>query len=66
MIHIMVTAGDLRNWVDSATDNWIDRTDADIDAIVDGIRNRDDCPAWGRDWSEYLNGLPDLTYFCEG
>ena len=58
--NIMTTVRDLRNWVDAATTNWDGRTDADIEKIVDHIRSQDHCPAWGRDWTEYLASFDDL------
>ena len=61
----MTTMNDLRNWVDSATSNWESRTDADIDAIARAIQATDH-PAWGRDWSEFLESLPDLADFLVG
>lgn len=54
----MTTVRDLRNWVDSVTCSWDDRTDADVETIVDVIRSMDR-PAWGTDWREFLDSLPE-------
>ncbi len=45
---------DIRNWVDNATSDWLDRDDTEIEMIVAYLRSQDDCPAWGTDWSSYL------------
>lgn len=57
----MTTVNDLRNWVDSVTTNWDNRTDEDVGHIVDEIRNMDGRPAWGADWIGFLDRLPELT-----
>lgn len=62
MTQRMTTKRDLRNWVDDVTSGWGERTDADVDAITDAIQ-ADDHPAWGVDWSDYLDSLPELTTF---
>jgi hypothetical protein len=60
MTRTMTTKRDLRNWVDDATSGWWERTDADVDAITNAIQ-ADNHPAWGTDWSAYLDALPELT-----
>lgn len=50
------TITDIRKWVDSATANWDDRTDEQVDTLVGIIR---DNITYGRDASEYLESLPD-------
>ena len=60
MRHSFTTVNDLRNWADAATTNWGGRTQADLDAIVEYVRTQDHCPAWGQDWTEYLESLPEL------
>jgi hypothetical protein len=60
MRRTMTTNRDLRNWVDDVTSGWVERTDADVDAITDTIQAMDH-PRWGADWSEWLDGLPELT-----
>jgi len=62
-MRIMTTANDLRNWIDDATSNWHNRTDADMQRILDAIR-ADNCPAWGDDWQDYLETL-DLDGLAE-
>lgn len=52
-ICIISSLNDLRNWVDNRT------ADDEVDAIADAIRDTCDCPAWGDDWSEFLESLPD-------
>jgi hypothetical protein len=64
MRYTMTTRRDLRNWVDSATTNWDVRSDADVDAMTDWIQ-RDDHPAWGSDWTAYLEEL-DLVRIITG
>jgi len=54
---IMTTVNDLRNWVDTAT--WEGRTEADLDTLVDAIRTKEGCPAWGEDFREFLDRLPE-------
>lgn len=54
----ITTRRDLRNWVDTSTTNWDDRTDEQVDQITDSIRGMDH-PAWGTDWTEFLSELPD-------
>lgn len=61
MRHVMTTKNDLRNWVDAATTGW-ERGAADVDTITDAIQATDH-PAWGTDWTEYLDGLPELDTF---
>lgn len=56
MAKIMTTNRDLRNWVDDMTNNYLQRTDGDVDTITNGIQD-DDHPAWGTDWSDYLETL---------
>jgi hypothetical protein len=53
MYHTMTTIDDLRNWVDGATSDWMNREDDDVDRITAVIRDSD-CPRWGADWSDYL------------
>ena len=60
MRHTMTTKRDLRNWVDTATSGWDVREDGDVDAITDAIQAMDH-PAWGTDWTEFLEALPNLT-----
>lgn len=60
---VITTVNDLRNWVDSVTSNWDVRTDADVDAIADAIRNMDDAPRYGTDWREFLTRVCD-AYPC--
>lgn len=57
----MTTVADLRNWVDSVTSNWWERTDAQVAELVQVIRSLPDCPNWGADWSEFLDALPELS-----
>lgn len=64
MIRTMTTARDLRNWVDSATSGWPDRGEEDVDAITEAIR-ADEHPAWGTDWSEYLESLDLMDMLAE-
>ena len=56
----MTTRRDLRNWVDNATSDWLVRADTDVDNITDAIQVLDH-PAWGTDWTAWLDRLPDLT-----
>ena len=52
------TRSDLRNWVDTATADWLVRSDADVEAITDAIRDTAGCPLYGlADWSEFLESL---------
>lgn len=51
---------DLRNWVDSHTSNWADRTAEDVEQLTDTLRQMNH-PEWGADWSEWLENLPELT-----
>ena len=56
MRHHITTVRDIRNWAaEHAGDNM---SADDIEAIADAIRSRDDCPAWGEDWTDYLDSLP--------
>jgi hypothetical protein len=57
---IITTKTELRNWVDSATTNWDGRSDEMLSDLVDALQASDH-PAWGTDWSEWLDALPDLT-----
>lgn len=50
------TIRDIRNWVDSATCNWDDRTDDEVSRLTDYIRDNID---YGVDASEFLESLPD-------
>ena len=50
------TISDIRNWVDSATTNWDDRTDEQVDFLVDHIHANTD---YGRDAEDFLATLPD-------
>jgi hypothetical protein len=61
MTTTITTRRDLRNWVDSATTNWEDRADADVDALVVAILGREDCPRYGQSWTDFLESLPDLA-----
>ena len=56
------TVRDLRNWVDDATTGWMERTNSDIEKLVECIRRDADFPGWGADCTAYLESLPDL---CE-
>jgi hypothetical protein len=50
------TISDIRNWVDSATTNWDDRTDEQVDSLVGYIHANID---YGRDAEDFLATLPD-------
>lgn len=50
------TINDIRNWVDSATANWDDRTADQIETLTGIIRANVD---YGRGADEYLATLPD-------
>jgi hypothetical protein len=56
MSTIFTTIKDVRNWVDSATSNWDDRTDEQVSELVDIVRSNIN---YGQDASEYLESLPD-------
>lgn len=62
MRNTITTVRDLRNWVDAATNGWHERGDNDVDTITEAIRSGDH-PAWGDDWSEFFESLPDLTEY---
>jgi hypothetical protein len=53
---IFTTITDIRNWVDTATSNWADRTDDQVNRIVGVIRDNTD---YGRGADDYLETLPD-------
>ncbi len=50
------TINDIRNWVDTATSNWDDRTDEQVDTLTRYIRSNVD---YGRNADEFLETLPD-------
>ncbi len=54
----ITTASDLRNWVDTATSGWYERTDADLTIMTEKIRIMSH-PAWGEDWTEFFETLPE-------
>lgn len=55
---------DLRTWVAERT--TAETTQEDTDAIIQAIRVRRERPAFGMDWTEFLDSLPEhlieLTY----
>ena len=57
MTAIMTTRRDLDQWVADRVGSGV--TEADIAAIVAVIRADPKCPAWGRDWFEFLDVLPE-------
>jgi hypothetical protein len=61
---IIVTKTDLRNWVDSATANWHERTDEDVDTITDALQSLDH-PRWGSDWSDFLESCDELSVWLD-
>ena len=56
---IMTTVNDLRTWVDERTSDCEGLTGEAMDCIVDTIRVMPGCPAWGEDFSEFLDRLPE-------
>lgn len=60
----ITTKNDLRNWVDNATSGWDIRHITDVEAITDGIQ-ADDHPAWGSDWSKYLESINLMDFLPE-
>ena len=50
------TITDIRNWVDSATSSWDNRTTEQVETLTSIIRANVD---YGRDADEYLATLPD-------
>lgn len=62
MRYTITTVRDLRNWVDSATDGWWERTDEMVDELTESICSMNH-PAYGTDWSAWLADLPELTEF---
>ena len=60
---IMRSYVDVLNWVEEQTNDWPNREDHEVDRIIQCILSRDERPAWGRDWSEYLEQLPELELF---
>ena len=55
----MTSKTDLRNWVDTATSDWMERTEKDVADITGAIQGMDH-PRWGSDWTEFLDSLPEL------
>lgn len=62
MTRIITTRRDLRNYVDEMTSGWYERSDDDIDAIVESILGCPDCPRYGADWTEFLANLPEACF----
>ena len=60
----MTTMDNLRNWVDNATCGWMERTDTDVETIAKAIQLNGARPAWGRDWSDYLEAV-DLVSLAD-
>lgn len=59
MKYIFGTVRDLRQWVEQVTAGWVERAESDVDTITQAI-HAGDHPAWGTDWTDFLNSLPDL------
>jgi hypothetical protein len=57
---VISTRDDLRNWIDSRTDGWDVRSDADVEAMTEAVRAMDH-PRWGGDWSDFLEDLDLLA-----
>ena len=50
------TINDVRNWVDTATSSWDDRTEEQVETLTRHIRDNIE---YGRDATEFLGTLPD-------
>ena len=59
----MNSVKDLRNYIDGCGIDTVSDWPAVVNSVVSTICNRDDCPEWGHDWSEFLSGLdwPELV-----
>ena len=56
MRYQITTRDDLRNYLDSATSGWYERTDAELEELTDAVQSNEH-PQWGSDWTEFLESL---------
>lgn len=54
---IFTTIRDFYNWLDQRIDDSWSKDDKE--SVIDAIRNRADFPAWGSDFTEFLETIPD-------
>jgi hypothetical protein len=57
------SVNDLRNHIDGSGFDTVSDWEIVVDSVVSVIRDYNDCPEWGADWSEFLAGLdwPELV-----
>lgn len=54
---IFTTVTDFYNWLDERIDDSWSKDDKE--SVIDAIRSRADFPAWGSDFTEFLETIPD-------
>ena len=56
---------DLERWVETATAHWQQRNPGDIASLVNAILADEDRPAFGADWSAYLDSIGTLPEYLD-